>query len=222
MTSTWMHGRTRWFRTRDRFVTIVLAAALAALAGPGVAREARAAARPWLEAGPSFDPTHSRRMTKAAGFAVTGGCDVGRVVAVTLAAGYEHYPGHVSETVHFPSSIPPDERVESVTGRDAVDFSVGLKFAPELGRWEPFVEAGVGTTWAGRPRIRVTDVATDTVIREVGPTRQALTLGEFGLGVRTHREHRPDVQLAWRLRGFTQLMEGGGGSTHQVRLGVIF
>lgn len=204
-----------------RLAALAALASLALFPPPTAGQDKPAGARLWVEAGPSVDRTHTRT-NSSNGYALAGGVDIGRTVALTLGAAVEHYPheGPATSAVIAGPSGPDTLRVEGGGNKIVTSLSAGVRVAMSGKRLEPIVEASLGFASVAHDTPRYVDPVTGAVVFPSGRYEWSGVMGQLGLGVQTHSGKRVDALLEVRWRGATSGPEGSSTSSIQLLLGV--
>jgi hypothetical protein len=182
------------------------------------------AARLWIEAGPSFDRAGNWR-NSATGYALGGGVHIGRGFALTLGAGFEHYPGTKPPEL-VPNSVfdtpSPTLSLEGGGNKKVVTGAIGIRVFLNRGPGGVFAEAALGDAVIDGENPRTVDPTTGATLVASGPMNDSMLLREFGAGYLTHRSSRYDWMLGVRIRRYSGLFQDyrHGGSV-QVRLGLV-
>jgi hypothetical protein len=197
-------------------------ALLACAACPAAAQERSSSARLWIEAGPSFDRDR-QRYNNENGYALAGGIDLGRTLALMVGAAAEHYPlaGESHQVTIAGVGGPDTLRLEGGGNKRVLCVMAGLRLTIPQERLQPVFEVGVGAASVAADRPRYVDPSTGAVVYPSGRSEWSGALGELGLGIRTHRQKLYDWSLGVRWRTYTQLFEGSSGGSFQARVGMV-
>lgn len=208
--------------TRDALLTTAVVTIACAVTAPApVVAEGHGAWRPWIEAA-TTQHENDRGFEKDSGVSLGAGADIGHTLAFVMGVEYAFLGTPGAVTHHDPVNPANDVRVEGTSARSISTAEIGLRLAPPVGAWVPCLELGFGVMSDHGANWRATYVGQPGQPSDAwGGTHDSFLLVSLGAGVRTHREQGLDGYLAVRSRRYAMPIEGGGGSSLQVRLGVL-